>query len=123
MKTKTRIPRKLKKQIRKIPVGYYCYGSTFGAKPKTVNGKKKWITVSCPFHHDTFCSLMKVVDFLCLPDSTKICGIYDEKDAFTIRNRKHRQRLVMEDGRIMRFIKGNGMEILNEENKWVKQDE
>lgn len=75
-----KIPRKLKKRIKKIPVGDYCYGSTIGDKD---NGTK-----SCPYQHrvsklsrdgerQAYCSFVHKVDDFILTDDVKICERYE----------------------------------------------
>jgi hypothetical protein len=77
-----RLPRKHKKQIKKIPIGSYCYGSTIGGKYKMVNDKKKYKGRCCPFWHMTktegvaFCSFLHEHNDFELPDQTKLIGCY-----------------------------------------------
>lgn len=69
-----RFPRKLKKQIKKIPVGSYCYGSAIGDKGRMINKELVQKTISCPFHTTYFCKFLKQYDDTHLPDATKICN-------------------------------------------------
>ena len=77
-----RLPRKLKKQIKKIPIGSYCYGSTIGGKYKMVNHKKQYKGGCCPFWNMTktegvaFCSFLHERNDFELPDQTKLIGCY-----------------------------------------------
>jgi len=82
-----KMPRKLKKQIKKMPIGSYCYGSAIGDKGKIVNGKRKWETIFCPNFHgmknpskdgesQCYCSFLNKADDFLLADQVKICGDY-----------------------------------------------
>ena len=75
-----RLPRKLKKQIKKIPIGSYCYGSTIGGKYKMVNDQKLYKGGCCPFWHHSkiegfaYCSLWREHNDFLLADQTKLLG-------------------------------------------------
>ena len=83
-----KMPRKLKKKIKKIPVGRWCYGSAIGDKGKVVNHKRDWVTICCPYFHDvskindededvSYCSFIKKTDDFLLTDMIKICDNYE----------------------------------------------
>ena len=75
-----RFPRKMKKQIKQMPVGSYCYGSSIGAGHKMVNGKKQYKGGCCPFWHNSkkegfaYCSFLHEHNDFELPDQTKLIG-------------------------------------------------
>lgn len=77
-----RLPRKLKKQIKKMPVGNNCYGSMIGGKYKMVNGKRQYRGGCCPFWHNTknegvaYCSFLDEHNDFELLDLTKLIGCY-----------------------------------------------
>jgi hypothetical protein len=82
-----KMPRKLKKRIKKMPIGSYCYGFAIGDKGRMVNRKRKWITICCPYFHgmkklskdgedQCHCSFLNEVDDFLLTDQVKICGDY-----------------------------------------------
>jgi len=83
-----KMPRKLKKRIKKIPVGSYCYGTALGDKGKMIHGKRKRDTIYCPYwkwvgklskdgDKQAYCSLVHEVDDFSLADQVKICGDYE----------------------------------------------
>lgn len=86
---KTRIPRKLKKKIKKIPIGSYCYSNiSIGDYEKAIRTEKNLRTYKqkgtfhCPFgEHQTHCSLLNIHEYGLLNDGVKICGMYELKDA------------------------------------------
>lgn len=116
---KTRLPRKLKKKAKKIPIGSYCYADiTIGDFEKAVRTKKNMRTYkrhgsfSCPYgRHQTHCSLLNVHEYLMLPDAVKICGIHEVKDALDVKKSKSFDHQVWygDDGSKVRFTK-DGME-------------
>lgn len=84
-----KMPRKLKKRIKKIPVGSYCYGSAIGDKGKMVNGKRQRNGGCCTFFHGMeklskdgeqqfYCSFLHKADDFLLTDQVKICGHYED---------------------------------------------
>ena len=83
-----KIPRKIKKRIKKIPVGDYCYGSKIGDKGKTEYGKKQYKGGCCPYYRFlkeateeddpvAYCTFVKRENDLELPDQVKICAKYE----------------------------------------------
>ena len=105
---KARLPRKLKKKIKKLPIGSYCYGSTIGDKGRMVNGRRRYKTVHCPFGmHQTHCGLLNTHEYLMLSDSVKICGIEELKDAMHLKESKSKKHQIWydEEGNAVRFTK------------------
>ena len=98
---KARLPRKLKKQVKKITVGSYCYSNiNIGDYEKAVRMGKNLRTYKpsssfpCPFgKHQTHCSLLNVHEYGLLPDGVKICGIYELKDAIRLKSKKGQEQI------------------------------
>lgn len=75
---KTRLPRKLKKKISKIPIGGYCYGLTGRQYHKQRKKPFKGSAV-CPFFSGkktefSHCAFLNVQSDMELTDQVKICG-------------------------------------------------
>lgn len=96
-----KLPRKIKKkfeQIRGGGIAGFCYGvSDFDkARAKRINGRKKYLTLSCPFHSKdgVTCKLLNINTrkgefeegslniqalYACLTDQTAICSMENKK--------------------------------------------
>lgn len=130
MKSKTKLPRKLKKKVQQIPIGSYCYADiTIGdyekAKrlKKNIRTYKKKGSFSCIHSHkNNYCALLKIHDGL-LSDSVKICGIHEMKDALSLKDKIGKEQLYVSDNgkQTIKFDKDGSIIFLKEEADATEQ--
>ena len=122
-----KIPRKIKKLIKRIPVGMYCYGSKIGDKGKMEYGAKKYKGGCCPYHKllkepteeedaVAYCTFLKREDDFLLADQVKLCARYEnlfpefkdedgEKDKKYMYQMQHYEEYIREEEKLPYYKK------------------